>query len=92
MTIEAPGHDGQSYGPYAGFCLEAQHFPDSLHNPDWPSIVATPDAPYFQRLVRGDRTRPDGPGVRARLQALDGIAESAAVNGSGTALTAGRKP
>ena len=40
MTIAAPGHDGQSYGPYAGFCLEAQHFPDSLHHPDWPSIVA----------------------------------------------------
>ena len=51
MTIEVPGHDGQSYGPYAGFCLEAQHFPDSLHNPEWPGIVATPDAPYFQRLV-----------------------------------------
>jgi aldose 1-epimerase len=51
MTIAAPGHDGQSYGPFAGFCLEAQHFPDSLHNPDWPSIVCTPDSPYFQRLV-----------------------------------------
>ena len=51
MTIAAPGHDGQSYGPYAGFCLEAQHFPDSLHHPDWPSIVCTPESPYFQRLV-----------------------------------------
>ena len=50
MTIAAPGHDGQSYGPFAGLCLEAQHFPDSLHHPDWPSIVATPEAPYFQRL------------------------------------------
>ena len=29
----------QRYGPYAGLCLEAQHFPDSLHHPDWPSIV-----------------------------------------------------
>jgi aldose 1-epimerase len=51
MTIAAPGHDGQSYGPFAGLCLEAQHFPDSLHRPEWPSIIATPDAPYFQRLV-----------------------------------------
>jgi aldose 1-epimerase len=51
MTIDAPGHDGATYGPYAGFCLEAQHFPDSLHNPDWPSIVCTPESPYFQRLV-----------------------------------------
>ncbi|HRO10916.1 aldose epimerase family protein [Amaricoccus sp.] len=51
MTIAVPGHDGQSYGPFAGLCLEAQHFPDSLHQPDWPSIVATPEKPYFQRLV-----------------------------------------
>ena len=50
MTIAAKGHDGQEYGPFAGLCLEAQHFPDSLHHPDWPSIVRTPEEPYFQRL------------------------------------------
>ncbi len=50
MVIEAPGHDGARYGPFAGLCLEAQHFPDSLHNPDWPSIVVGPEAPYRQRL------------------------------------------
>jgi aldose 1-epimerase len=51
MTIPARGHDGESYGPFAGLCLEAQHFPDSLAHPDWPSIVRSPEAPYFQRLV-----------------------------------------
>ena len=51
MEIGTPGHDGQTYGRHAGLCLEAQHLPDSLHNPDWPSIIATPDTPYFQRLV-----------------------------------------
>jgi aldose 1-epimerase len=50
MTIETTGHDGQRYGPYAGLCLEAQHFPDSLHHPDWPSIVRSPEQPYLQRL------------------------------------------
>jgi aldose 1-epimerase len=50
MTIEAPGHEGQCYGPFAGVCLEAQHFPDSLHQPEWPSIVRTPEDPYHQRL------------------------------------------
>lgn len=50
MTIEGTGLDGASYGPYAGLCLEAQHFPDSLHNPDWPSIIHGPDHPYRQRL------------------------------------------
>ena len=59
MTIEAPGHDGQSYGPYAGLCLEAQHFPDSLHNPDWPSIVCTPESPVLPAACGGDRPPPE---------------------------------
>jgi aldose 1-epimerase len=49
--IPVPGHDGQRYGRFAGLCLEAQHFPDSLHRPEWPSIIRTPEAPYFQRLA-----------------------------------------
>jgi aldose 1-epimerase len=51
MTIGVPGHDGQTYGPFAGLCLEAQHFPDSLNNPDWPSMIRSPEEPYFQRLA-----------------------------------------
>jgi aldose 1-epimerase len=51
MTIGAPGHDGRRYGAFAGLCLEAQHFPDSLNRPDWPGIVRTPDDPYVQRYV-----------------------------------------
>ncbi len=51
MTIGTRGLDGQSYGPFAGLCLEAQHFPDTMHNPDWPGIISTPDRPYHQRLV-----------------------------------------
>jgi aldose 1-epimerase len=51
QAIAVPGHDGQRYGPFSGLCLEAQHFPDSLHQPDWPSIIRSPESPYFQRLV-----------------------------------------
>lgn len=50
-TIAVPGHDRAHYGPFAGFCAEAQHFPDSLHHPEWPSIIHTPEAPYRQRLM-----------------------------------------
>ncbi len=50
-TIAVPGHERVHYGPFAGFCLEAQHFPDSLHNPDWPSILSSPEDPYAQRLA-----------------------------------------
>jgi aldose 1-epimerase len=49
--IAAPGHDGQRYGRFSGVALEAQHFPDSLHNPGWPLIIRSPENPYFQRLV-----------------------------------------
>ena len=50
MEIAVPGHDGAEYGPFGGVCLEAQHFPDSLNRPDWPSIIATPERPYRQWL------------------------------------------
>lgn len=50
MTIGGPGLDGASYGPYAGLCLEAQHFPDSVNHPDWPSTLRGPDHPYRQKL------------------------------------------
>lgn len=51
QSIAVPGHDGQRYGPFSGLCLEAQHFPDSLHRPEWPSIIRSPENPYHQRLV-----------------------------------------
>ena len=49
-TINVPvaGRDGQRYGPFCGLCLEAQHFADSVNQPDFPSIIATPDVPYSQ--------------------------------------------
>ena len=50
MTIDAPGNDGATYGPFAGLCLEAQHFPDSLHHEEFPSVLRSPDNPYYQRL------------------------------------------
>ncbi|RJL24697.1 aldose epimerase family protein [Bailinhaonella thermotolerans] len=30
------------YGPYAGFCLETQHYPDSPNRPEFPSTVLRP--------------------------------------------------
>lgn len=51
QEIGAPGHDGQRYSRFSGLCLEPQHFPDSLHHPDWPSVIHTADTPYRQRLT-----------------------------------------
>ena len=51
MSIPVTGLNGANYGPFSGVCLEAQHFPDSLNRPEWPSIICTPDNPYTQKLV-----------------------------------------
>jgi aldose 1-epimerase len=45
----APGHPGLDGNPFfknAGFCLEAQKFPDSANHPDWPTVVLRPGETY----------------------------------------------
>ncbi|HMQ57634.1 MAG TPA: aldose epimerase family protein [Rhizobiaceae bacterium] len=37
-----PGLDGINYGPFSGFCLEAQAWPDSPNHPDWPGALLRP--------------------------------------------------
>ncbi len=51
LDIGTPGHDGARYGPYAGVCLEPQHFPDSVNRPEFPSILHDPERIYRQTLV-----------------------------------------
>ncbi len=45
------GKGGVVYKKNAGFCLEAQHYPDSLHHPNFPSIVLRPGATYAQTTI-----------------------------------------
>ena len=33
------GKDRKRYGFRSAFCLETQHHPDSIHNPDWPTCI-----------------------------------------------------
>lgn len=46
-----PGKGGVRYGQYAGFCLEAQHFPDAVHHPNFPPIVLRPGETYKQTTI-----------------------------------------
>ena len=46
---DIPGKDGATYQPYAGFCLETQHYPDAINQPDFPSPVITPEKPFESR-------------------------------------------
>lgn len=46
--LDEPGKGGALYGRYNGFCLEAQHYPDSPNNPEFPSTVLSPGESYLQ--------------------------------------------
>lgn len=43
-----PSKSGGTYGHRSGFCLEAQHFPDSPNQPDFPSTILRPGEMYSQ--------------------------------------------
>jgi aldose 1-epimerase len=45
------GRGGARYGPYAGFCLEPQHFPDSPNQAQFPNTVLRPGETYRQSIV-----------------------------------------
>jgi aldose 1-epimerase len=45
------GKGGVVYRKHQGFCLEAQHFPDSVNHPNFPSIILRPGKTYTQTTV-----------------------------------------
>ena len=45
------GKSGQDYPFRSGFCLEAQHYPDSPNEPKFPSTVLKPGQKYSQSTV-----------------------------------------
>lgn len=45
------GHDGVRYVKYGGFCLETQHFPDSINHPSFPSVVLRPGQTFQSTTV-----------------------------------------
>ena len=45
------GKHGIVYNQRAGICLESQHYPDTPHNPDWPSVVLRPGEKYTSHCV-----------------------------------------
>jgi aldose 1-epimerase len=45
------GKAGIAYQQHAAFCLEAQHFPDSVNHPNFPSVILRPGQTYTQTTV-----------------------------------------
>lgn len=42
------GKGGVAYRKHHGFCLEAQHFPDAVNQPSFPSVILRPGKTYTQ--------------------------------------------
>jgi aldose 1-epimerase len=45
------GKGGVAYKKHQAFCLEAQHYPDSVNQPKFPSIILQPGKTYTQTTV-----------------------------------------
>ncbi|HEV7307240.1 aldose epimerase family protein [Ensifer sp.] len=42
LNIPVPGLEGRRYGPFAGFCLETQVWPDAINHSGFPNAVLRP--------------------------------------------------
>lgn len=51
LTGKLKGKNGKIYPVRGGFCLEAQHFPDSPNQPSFPNTVLRPGETYTQTTV-----------------------------------------
>jgi aldose 1-epimerase len=45
------GRGGARYEKFGAFCLEAQHFPDSVNQPNFPSVILRPGEIYRQTCI-----------------------------------------
>jgi aldose 1-epimerase len=51
------GKSGVAYQKHFGFCLETQHYPDSVNHPNFPSTILRPGETYNQTTVHRFSTR-----------------------------------
>jgi aldose 1-epimerase len=42
VDVAVPGLEGRQYGPFAGFCLETQIWPDAVNHQGFPEVVLRP--------------------------------------------------
>jgi aldose 1-epimerase len=51
MDDKIKGKGGLRYGKHSAFCLEAQHYPDSVNHANFPSVILLPGKTYQQTTV-----------------------------------------
>lgn len=52
------GKGGVVYRQHSAFCLETQHFPDSVNHPNFPSVILRPGQTYRQTTVHRFAAKP----------------------------------
>jgi aldose 1-epimerase len=52
------GIRGVVYRQHSAFCLETQHFPDSVNQPSFPSVILRPGQIYHHTTVHKFLTQP----------------------------------
>lgn len=57
MDGSITGTGGVKYPRYGGFCLETQHYPDSINQPQFPSVVLRPGQTFHSTTVFRFSTR-----------------------------------
>lgn len=51
MTGNFEGKNGQRYPAQSAVCFETQHYPDSINNPEYPSIILKPNDIFESKTV-----------------------------------------
>jgi aldose 1-epimerase len=51
LGSKLPGKGGLPYRKHSGLCLEAQHYPDSVNHPEFPTTVLRPVEKYTQKTI-----------------------------------------
>jgi aldose 1-epimerase len=51
LSGDYPVKDGKRYPERSAFCLETQHFPDSINNPNFPSTVLRPNETFVSQTI-----------------------------------------
>lgn len=51
MTGNFVGKNGQLYPKRSAVCFETQHYPDSIHHPEYPSVVLRPGEIFRSRTT-----------------------------------------
>lgn len=51
MTGEFAAKEGKHYPMRSAFCLETQHFPDSINKPEYPSVILRPGETFESKTI-----------------------------------------